>query len=99
MKMRDFVPSKTAVATAVDKGVIARVLSYDPDTLARWARPGHNCPRCRALHCYYSCSACGLQLQYYKHAPAQPQPKPPELLTGRAAFYKTLSPPAIMPRT
>ncbi len=91
MKMRDFAQSETAVATAVDKdkGVIAGV-THATRTVSRDGR-GPATPVCVAAVFAIAILAllAGCNSSTTNTPPAQPQPKPPELLTGRAAFYKT----------
>jgi hypothetical protein len=86
MKMRDFVPSETAVATAVKENVIARVTDT---TRTVWCdgRIPATTVFVAALLTILALAGCNSNTT--NPPQAQPQPKPAELLTGRAAFYKT----------
>ncbi len=89
MKMRDFVLSGTAVAAAVHKDVIARVTDTTP-TLSRDGRgPATPVSVAAVLAIATLALFAGCNSSTTNTPPAEPQPKPPELLTGRAAFYKT----------
>ncbi|MFZ0277127.1 MAG: hypothetical protein WA254_00650 [Candidatus Sulfotelmatobacter sp.] len=89
MKMRDFVQSETAVATAVDKDVIAR-FTHATRTVSRDGHPPATTVFVAAVFGITILALlAGCNSSTTNTPPAQPQPKPPELLTGRAAFYKT----------
>ena len=90
MKMRDFVQSETAVATAVDKkDVIARVA----DTTRTVSRDGRAPAATVFVAALFTITIlallAGCSSNTTSTPQAKPEPKPPELLTGRAAFYKT----------
>jgi hypothetical protein len=89
MKMRDFVQSKTAVATAVQKDVIAKVT----DTSRPVSRDGRVPATPVFVAAVFAVTIlallAGCNSSPTNTAPAKPEIKPPELLTGRAAFYKT----------
>ena len=89
MKMRDFVPSETAVATAVNKDVIAKVT----DTTRRDSRDGRVPAATALVAALFTITIlallAGCSSNTTSTPQAKPEPKPPELLTGRAAFYKT----------
>jgi hypothetical protein len=89
MKMRDFVQSETAVVTAVDEDVIAKVT--DPTRTV--SRDGHVPAAKVFMAAVFTITIlalfAGCNSSTTNTAPAQPETKPPELLTGRAAFYKT----------
>jgi hypothetical protein len=88
MKMRDFVPSKTA-ATAVDRDVIAGV----SDTTGTISRDGRAPATAIFVAAVFTITIlallAGCNSSTPNTPPAKPEVKPPELLTGRAAFYKT----------
>jgi hypothetical protein len=83
MKMRDFVQSETAVATAVNKDVIAGV----PDITRRVVATTVFVAAVFTITVLALLAGCTSSPT--NTAPAKPEIKPPELLTGRAAFYKT----------
>ncbi len=89
MKMRDFVQSETAVATAVDKDFIAGV----SDTTRAVPRHGRVRAATVLVAAVFAVTIlallAGCNSSPTNTAPAKPEIKPPELLTGRAAFYKT----------
>jgi hypothetical protein len=87
MEMRDFVPSRTARITAVIRGVIPRV---DGDTAPRTPCLGRTPFTISfAVLCAVILAAlAGCNSESPKPPEAKPEPKPAELLTGRAAFYK-----------
>jgi hypothetical protein len=89
MKMRDFVPSETAVATAVDEDVIAKVT----DTARPVSRDGRVPATAAFVAAVFTITIlallAGCTSSTTNTPPAKPEIKPPELLTGRAAFYKT----------
>jgi hypothetical protein len=85
MKMRDFVQPKTAVVAAISDGVsegkvwtLVRRNAHVPATMAFGAT---------LLAILALLAACSSNTA--NTPPAKPEIKPPELLTGRAAFYKT----------
>jgi hypothetical protein len=85
MKMRDFVHPETAVVAAVSDGVtegktwtLVRRNGHVPATMAFGAT---------LLVILALLAACNSNTA--NTPPAKPEIKPPELLTGRAAFYKT----------
>jgi hypothetical protein len=88
MKMRDFVPSKTA-ATAVDRDVIGGV-SGATGTISRDGRVPATAVFVAAVFAITVLALlAGCNSSTPNTPPAKPEVKPPELLTGRAAFYKT----------
>ncbi len=89
MKMRDFVPSETAVATAVDRDVIAGV-SDTTGTASSDRRVAATAVFVAAVFTVTILALlAGCNSSTPTTPPAKPEVKPPELLTGRAAFYKT----------
>ncbi len=89
MKMRDYVPSETAVAIAVNRDAIGGV----SDTTRKLSRDGRIAAATVFVATLFTITIlallAGCNSSTTSAPPAQPQPKPPELLTGRAAFYKT----------
>jgi len=83
MKMRDFIPSETAVDTATLAGAVQNGNQRAP------LRDGR-IPAARALAAVLSVilALAGCNSKTPAAPPAKPEPKAPELLTGRAAFYK-----------
>jgi hypothetical protein len=91
MKMRDFVPRDAAAVAAVNEAFVPRGAGRNPENEALEAS------RCRfpvtmilaaaILTILALLVACDSNTA--KPPEAKPGPKPPELLTGRAAFYKT----------
>jgi hypothetical protein len=83
MKMRDFIPSETAVYTATLAAAVQN------GTQRGDLRDGR-IPAARALAAVLSVilALAGCNSKPPAAPPAKPEPKAPELLTGRAAFYK-----------
>jgi hypothetical protein len=88
MKMRDFVQPETAVVAAENKDVIGRVTDK---TRRRFSREGLGpaATTSAAALLIILLLLAGCNSNTPSTPPAKPEPKPPELLTGRAAFYKT----------
>src|ERR1700691_2905843 len=86
MKMRDFVQPRTAVVTAVSEDVIATV-----DTAGMVSRAGRGAAKAIFVASVLMILPLltGCDSNTTSAPPAKPEVKPPELLTGRAAFYKT----------
>jgi len=87
MKMRDFVQPETAAVTAVNEGVVARTKDTTR-TVSRDGRASVTTIFVAALLMILALLA-GCNSNPANTPQAKPEPKPPELLTGRAAFYKT----------
>ena len=89
MKMRDFVQFETAVATAVDKDVIATVADTTQTVCRRGRAPATTVVVAALFTITILALLAGCSSNTTSTPQAKPEPKPPELLTGRAAFYKT----------
>jgi hypothetical protein len=88
MKMRDFVQPETAHITAASKDFIDRVTAKTRRTASRnWRALATATSLAILLTILALLSGC--QSNTANAPPAKAEPKPPELLTGRAAFYKT----------
>jgi hypothetical protein len=84
MKMRDFVEPETALGTAV-RCAIGRLTDQTRGVVPRHATS--NTLAAALVMLLAMLAGCSSETA---NAPqAKPEPKPPELLTGRAAFYKT----------
>jgi hypothetical protein len=84
MKMRDFVQPETAVVTAVPAGI-------NEDKTRRMAVRDGRAPAmttCAATLIVILALLSGCDSNTATQPQAKPEPKPPELLTGRAAFQK-----------
>jgi len=81
MKMGDFVQPKTAVATAFNEGKARRMVLRD--------RRAPVATACAAALLAVLALLLACNSNTANTPPAKPEPKPPEQLTGRAAFYKT----------
>ncbi len=79
MKMRDFIQPETALVAAVSEDGITR----STDNIRMFTR-GSATALLIILVLLAGCNS-----NTANTPPAKPEPKPPELLTGRAAFYKT----------
>ncbi len=85
MKMRDFVEPETAVVAAVSKRVNeGKAWSMLPGDGRAAATAAFGAVLLVILALLVGCNS-----NTANTPPAKPEPKPPELLTGRAAFYKT----------
>jgi hypothetical protein len=88
MKMRDFVQVKTAIVPAVIEEVIAGVSNDTTGSLARRERRTSAATACAAALLVILALLAGCDSNTAKPPEAKVEPKPPELLTGRAAFQK-----------
>jgi hypothetical protein len=88
MKMRDFVQPETVFVAAADKDVIGRVTDK---TRTVASREGRRPAATTSVAAFFMILALlvGCNSNTASAPEAKPEPKPPELLTGRAAFYKT----------
>jgi len=93
MKMRDFVQSEAAVAAAVHKAVHRDVISGVTDTTLPVSRHGRVPVTKVFVTAVFTIAIlallAGCNSSTTNTPAAKPEVKPPELLTGRAAFYKT----------
>jgi hypothetical protein len=93
MNMRDFVPPETAVVAAIiakgrDRGMMDRGIEDKDRTMV--LRDRRNLAATVLAPAFFVILAllAGCNSNTPQTPPAKPEPKPPELLTGRAAFYK-----------
>jgi hypothetical protein len=86
MSMRDFVQRRTAVVTAANEDVSTRAAASTRMALCH--KRATATIFMAALVAILALLA-GCDSNTAKTPPAKTEPKPPELLTGRAAFYKT----------
>jgi hypothetical protein len=89
MKMREFVQRETAVVTVVAEGVVGRVVSRVNVDQTRRMLFGNGCASAAAVAILVMLALlAGCESNTPQAPQAKPEPKPPELLTGRAAFQK-----------
>jgi hypothetical protein len=89
MKMRDFAPPETAVVTAVIEGASQDGARREDKTRRKILSDGR-VPAAAALAAalFVTLALAACDSNTAKPPQAKPEPKPVELLTGRAAFYK-----------